>query len=83
MAFKIRYKNSVSRDLKRIGLAEAGRIVDSIDSELVSNADHYPTLKGNFSGLRKYRMGDYRVIYSLIDDVVLILRIGHRRDIYK
>lgn len=83
MEFKIRYKNSVSRDLKRIGLAEARRIVDKIDFELIKNADSYPTLKGKFSGLRKYRIGDYRVIYSLIDDIVLILRIRNRRDVYE
>ncbi|MEW5900997.1 MAG: type II toxin-antitoxin system RelE/ParE family toxin, partial [Acidobacteriota bacterium] len=30
-----------------------------------------------------YRIGDYRVIYVIFRDDVLILRIGHRRDVYK
>jgi mRNA interferase RelE/StbE len=42
-----------------------------------------PVLKGQFAGLRKLRVGDYWVIYALLGDDVLILRIGHRRDVYK
>ncbi|MDO9350111.1 MAG: type II toxin-antitoxin system mRNA interferase toxin, RelE/StbE family [Deltaproteobacteria bacterium] len=45
--------------------------------------DTYPILKGQFAGLRKYRVGDYRVIYAILGDDVLVLRIGHRKDVYK
>ena len=34
-------------------------------------------IKGQFAGLRKYRVGDYRVIYAIIEKDVLVLRIGH------
>jgi len=40
-------------------------------------------LKGRFSGLRKYRVGDYRVIYVILEEDVVILRIGDRKEIYK
>ena len=42
------------------------------------------SLQGTLSGLWKYRVGDYRLICSLENDrlVVLVLRIGHRREIY-
>jgi len=41
-------------------------------------------LHGTLSEFWKYRVGDYRVICSLEDDrlVVLVLRIGHRREVY-
>ncbi len=83
MAYNIVYKKSVYRDLKKLSKTEAGRILDQIEEELSKNADSYPTLKGQFAGLRKYRVGDYRAIYALLGDDVLILRIGHRRDVYK
>ena len=38
---------------------------------------------GPFAGLRKMRMGDYRIIYVILDKDVVILRIGNRREIYK
>jgi len=83
LAYNILYKKSVQRDLKKVSKAEASRIVDQIEKELSEKADTYPALKGQFAGLRKYRVGDYRVIYAILGDDVLILRIGHRRDVYK
>ncbi len=64
-------------------MAEANRILDQIEEELSEKADTYPTLKGQSAGLRKYRIGDHRVIYAILGDEVHILRIGHRKDIYK
>lgn len=42
-------------------------------------------LKGNLSEFWKYRVGDYRLICDIQDDklLVLIVKIGHRREIYK
>jgi len=83
LAYNITYKKSVYRDLKKLSKAERGRILDKIEKELSEKADAYPVLKGKFAGLRKYRVGDYRVIYVILGDDVLILRISHRRDVYK
>lgn len=83
MAYNIIYKKSVYRDLKKLSKAEAGRVLDQIEEELSKKADSYPVLKGQFADLRKYRVGDYRVIYAILGDDVLILRIGHRREVYK
>ena len=79
MAFNIRYKKTVERDLKRLDKTEAGKILDKIEEELSQRADAYPVLKGEFAGLRKLRVGDYRVIYALMESDCLVLRIGHRR----
>ncbi len=83
MAYNIVYKKSVQRDLKRVPKAEADRILNQIEQELSKNANAYPVLKGQFAGLRKYRIGDYRVIYAIVGDDCLVLRIGHRKEVYK
>ncbi len=83
MAYRITFKASVSRDLKRLSRPEADRILLRIANDLPERADHLPELKGKFAGLRKFRIGDYRVVFAIIDDSILITRIGHRRDIYK
>jgi mRNA-degrading endonuclease RelE of RelBE toxin-antitoxin system len=71
----------MARDLSRLDKAEARRILNRLGKDLVEKADSYPALKGTFAGLRKYRMGECRVIYAIIASDVQILRIGHRRDI--
>jgi len=83
LTYKIVYKKSVQRDLKRFSKAEARRILSQIEEELSKNANAHPVLKGQFAGLRKYRVGDYRIIYAILEADVLVLRIGHRKDVYK
>ncbi|MFO8048495.1 MAG: type II toxin-antitoxin system RelE/ParE family toxin [Desulfosudaceae bacterium] len=83
MAYNIVYKKSVHRDLKKLSKSEAKRILELIEKELIKKPESNPALKGQFAGLRKYRVGDYRVIYAILDKDVLILRIGNRKDVYK
>ena len=83
MAFDITYKESVQRDLKKLSKADAKRLLNKLEKDLSRNADAYPPLKGEFAGLRKFRVGDYRVIFALIDGNVLVLRIQHKRDPYR
>lgn len=70
-------------DLKRIDKAIVKRVIGKLEHELPIKALTYPMLTGRFSGLRKYRVGDYRVIYTVQDQNVLILQIGHRKEIYR
>ena len=83
MPYNIVYKKSVHRDLKKIKKTEAIKIIDQLEKDLSNKPDSYPVLKGQFAGLRKYRVGDYRVIYAIIEKNVLVLRIGHTRNIYR
>jgi mRNA interferase RelE/StbE len=77
------YRKSVQRDLKKLTKREARRILDQLESALSKKSDAYPILKGEFAGLRKFRVGDYRIIYSLIDENIAVLRIGYRREVYQ
>lgn len=83
MSYKIAFKKSVSRDLKKIDRDQVKRILRKIEEDLPEKADGFPALTGKFTGLRKFRVGDYRIIYALIEDTVLILRISHRRESYR
>lgn len=83
MAYRVVYKKSVHRDIKKLLRDEIRRILDKIERELLRDPMSNPPLKGPFSGLRKLRIGDFRVIYAILNDDILILRIGHRKDVYK
>jgi mRNA interferase RelE/StbE len=73
----------VKRDLKRLDKQTVKKILDEIENELVSDPAQGKELSGEFAGLLSYRMGNYRVIYSIIRDSVLVLRIGHRKEVYR
>jgi len=82
LAFNIVYKKSVARDLSKLSRTDAERILSRLEKDLAERADSYLALKGRFAGLRKYRIGDYRVVFAIVESEVQVLRIGHRRDIY-
>ena len=76
MTVKIFYKASVKRDLRKINPNHVGRILREIRNVLADNPRIGEALHGDFAGLYKLRVGDYRVIYALIEEGVLVLRIS-------
>lgn len=85
--WQIVYVASVSKaDLPRIDTHSRTRIANAITVKLTANPIHYgKPLRYGKSGQRSLRVGDYRVIYVIKPDTnqVIILAIGHRRDIYE
>ena len=63
---------------------DRARIVAAIDR--LAETPHLGTsLKGDLRGLRRIRVGDYRILYEVRDKelVVLVVRVAHRRDAYR
>ena len=83
MPVNVDYKKSVFSDLKKIGIQESTRIMDKIETVLGDNPDKGEPLRGNYKGMFKLRVGDYRVVYSKTKNGVLILRIRHRKHVYR
>lgn len=81
--FKINYKKSVIKDLKRIERAQRKKIILSLEKKLRTNPYVEKPLRGQFEGLYRLRVGDYRIIYTILGEDVLVLRIGDRKDVYK
>ena len=78
MPVEVEYKASVERDLRKIDKKQVPRILDKIESTLGEEPDKGEALKGQYKGLFKLRVGDYRAIYEKTRKGVLVLRIRHR-----
>jgi mRNA interferase RelE/StbE len=85
MAYRLFFKKSVKKDLKRIGQDAARRILGDIRTKLLPDPRGGKPLKGKDGLLWSFRSGDYRVIYSFSDQelIVLVIRIGPRGKIYR
>jgi len=81
--YKIEYKSSVIRDLKNLDRNAARRIIEHLEKNFSEGKEQGVPLSGQFKGLFRYRIGDYRVIYTKTRNGILILRIAHRSNIYK
>ncbi len=82
-AAKVEYKLSVAGDLDRLDRAVTLRILKKIERTLAEEGGSGEPLAGEFAGLFRLRVGDYRVIYARMADGYLVLRIGHRGDVYR
>ena len=84
MSFSIRIKESAAKELRRVPGPDRTRIVDAID-RLAETPHLGAALKGDLRGLRRTRVGDYRVVYEVRDDelVVLVVRVAHRRGAHR
>jgi len=83
--YKLHFKKSVKKDLKRIGEAASLRILKAIKEKLLPEPTMGKPLKGSDGELWSFRVGNYRVIYNFNNNdlTVLVIRISHRREVYK
>jgi mRNA interferase RelE/StbE len=83
LAARIEYKASVAKDLRKLDRGEVIRVVNRLERVLAAEGRRGEALSGELAGLFKLRIGDLRVIYARTDEGYLVLRIGHRRDVYR
>ena len=82
--YRIVFKKSVAKDLHPIPQKDIQRILKRIDGLI---EDSRPTGVEKLSGDEKYRIrqGNYRILYMIEDEIitVTIVKVGHRRDVYR
>lgn len=88
MAWTVEISDIAERQIKKLDCSIQKRILDWLSEHIegCKNPRHFgEPLKGGYSGFWRYRIGDYRIICDIQDGVlvVLVLTIGHRRQVYK
>ncbi len=86
--WRIEFTKQAEKSLLKIGKSDAARIIRKLEEIAASDAPRSTgkALKGKeFKNLWRYRVGDYRVLCNIEDDqlVVLVVEIGHRREVYR
>ena len=83
-SYRLRFRQSVARDLRPIPKPDVQRILRRVDA--LTNEPRPPGCE-KLSGQERYRVrqGNYRILYEIIDDelVVTVVKIGHRRHVYR
>ena len=84
MPYLLKIKKSAYRELLRLDKSPRDRLIKAID-KLTDNPHVGKLLKGEYSGLRRIRSGSYRILYEINEKevIVLVLRIGHRKQVYR
>lgn len=84
MSYSVRIKDSAAKEMGRLPRDVRERLIGAIDG-LGDEPLAGSVLKGALRGLRRLRVGDYRIVYELLDDelLVLVVRVAHRREAYR
>lgn len=85
MAFELRVKKTVLKDLQAFPKGDQKRLLDALQEDLAADPYRGRALTGEFKGLYRWRVGRFRIVYEIqvSSSVVLVLRIGHRKDVYR
>lgn len=82
--YQLSYHPEVAHDVASLGTAEKRRIQQAIENKLlISPVQFGKPLQYSLSGLRSFRVGDYRVIFKLLETEIFIVLIAHRSVVYK
>ena len=88
MAWRIEFVPAAAKELKKLGTAEAARIIATLEDRIAPLDDPRTlgsALTGDLGGLWRWRIGDYRVVARIEDEriTILIVRVAHRRNVYR
>jgi len=81
--YKIILTKRALKDIEKIDIKTKTHIGNKLKSLIDDPVKISRKLSNPIIGTYRFRIGDYRVIFDIDKDEVIILRIGHRRDIYK
>lgn len=87
MSYTVEYTSRAIKSMKKLDRSVLVMIKAWIEKNLVDTDDprrHGKGLTSNRSGQWRYRVGDYRILAEIQEDklVILIVEVGHRKDIY-
>ena len=83
--YKVEYLESVVQDdIPRLPKIEKKRIKQAIEERLTQDPLRFgKPLRYSLKGCRRMRVGHYRIIFKLETKIILIVKIGHRKEIYE
>ncbi|HEY0011499.1 MAG TPA: type II toxin-antitoxin system RelE/ParE family toxin [Allosphingosinicella sp.] len=77
-----------AKELQKLDRKAAARILTTLETRIAALEDPRTlgaALKGEHEGYWRWRIGDYRVIASIVDEriTILVVRVAHRREVYR
>lgn len=88
MKYRVEYSKSAQKQLKKLDNYTKAMLMSWITKNLVECEEprnQGKALKGNLKNQWRYRVGSYRILCDIEDDklVILVINVGHRKDIYE
>jgi mRNA interferase RelE/StbE len=88
LAWTANFDSRALKELEKLDRMAQGRIVNFLQERVLRGTDPRDlgkAMTGDKAGLWRYRVGDYRLVCHIDDDaeLILVLRLGHRKEAYR
>jgi mRNA interferase RelE/StbE len=83
VTYRLVYTHRAARDIDALDPPAKQRIGKTLLRYEQDPLKYAEALKQSELGTYRFRIGDYRVIFDLDQDEIVVLRVGHRREIYR
>jgi mRNA interferase RelE/StbE len=83
MSYRLVYTQRAVKDIQKLEQKVKSRIGKALLRFAADPLRHAKALTNSSLGSYRFRIGDYRVIFDLEGDDIVVLRVGHRRQIYR
>jgi mRNA interferase RelE/StbE len=86
--WRVEFDRAAARELRKLGVDAERRVLAYLRTRIAGSGDPRrfgQPLTGDRQGFWRYRVGDYRIVAAIEDDrlVVLVVTVGHRREVYR
>jgi len=83
MKYELVYTHTAFKDIRKLDESTKQRIKKTLERYQNNPLQYASKLTNAEYGEYRFRVGDYRIIFDLDDDKIIILRVGHRKNIYR
>jgi mRNA interferase RelE/StbE len=85
MAFRIEWKKSTRKDLRKLPPATVDKIIEAVEDLSENPFSHGVEKLSGSEHAYRVRVGDYRIVFEVVAELKLIeiQRIRHRKDVYR
>ena len=84
-SYSVELTRTAEKQLRRIAKRDRNRLVEAIHGLADKPRPHGARKLQGYDDVYRIRVGQYRVVYEVFDDrvILIVLKVGHRKDIYK
>ena len=83
MVYKLVYTKTAFKDIQKLDPVAKKRIKRKLETLAKNPKLHSKKLTNSSIGNYRFRIGNYRIVFDIDKQNIVILRVGHRKEIYK